>query len=225
MPRTTLQSKRYRNKRRYRRRRLNLYNLSKRITALSKTTNKMIETKELTTPWTTSVGSTPLIYQMDTIAQGDTEVQRVGIEVCPKTLNFYLRLTGENPLTTGDSNVVRVIVFRWFDNTFPLATDLLYNNAAGAFTGYPYVDIPTVWTAKPRFQVLCDKRIVLDEDNSDHAFFKFNHKFRKGAKIHYSGSAPTAIENKNLFYMIVSDSSVVPHPIFTGYSRLTYKDA
>lgn len=185
----------------------------------------MIETKQHTQPWAASVGTTPLIYQIDTIPQGDTEVERVGVEINPKYLNMFLRLTTENPLTTGDTNVVRLIVFRWFDNSFPLATDILYNNGAGIFSGYNYVDIPTVWNSKPRFQVLCDKRVVLDEDSSDHCFMKFNHKFRKGAKIHYSGSSPTALENKNLFYLLVSDSGVVPHPIFNGYSRITYKDA
>lgn len=162
---------------------------------------------------------------MDLIQQGDTETQRSGLEITPMSLSFVLRLEGENPLTSGDSNVMRIIVFRWFDSTPPTVADLLYSNTAGIFTGYKYIDIPTVWNNKPRFQVLKDTRLSMDENSYDNVFYKMSHKFNRNAKIHYNGSASSAIENKNLFYLIVSDSDVVPHPTFHGYSRLTYKDA
>jgi hypothetical protein len=162
---------------------------------------------------------------MDLIGQGDTEGQRTGLEITPMSLSFVLRMTGENPLTSGDSNVMRVIVFRWFDNTFPTVNDLLYSNTTGIFNGYKYIDIPTVWNKKPRFQVLKDTRLSIDENSYDNVFYKMSHKFNRNAKIHYNGSATNAIENKNIFYLIVSDSDVLPHPNFSGYSRLTYKDA
>lgn len=162
---------------------------------------------------------------MDDIPQGDTEEQRTGLEISPMSMNMVLRLVGENPLTSGDSNVMRIIVFRWFDNDFPVASDLLYGNTAGKFTGYKYIDIPTVWNKKPRFQVLKDTRLSIDENSYDNVFYKMSHKFNRNAKIHYNGSAANAIENKNIFFLIVSDSDVVPHPVFSGYSRITYKDA
>lgn len=225
MPLTVNHKRKRRYNNRRRRGRVNMYALSKRVNMLSKELRSLPETKEHTVPWSTTVGTTPLIYQMDAISQGDTETQRTGIQITPKNLKFYLRLSGENTITSGDANVIRVIVFRWFDNTFPVATDILYNNAAGIFSGYNYIDIPTVWNTKPRFQVLKDTTLTLDEDSHDHIFYEFNHKFKKNAKIHYSGSAFNAIENKNLFYLIVSDSGVVPHPLFSGFSRLTYLDA
>lgn len=216
-------------RRRYRRRRgrgkLTMYKLARQINKVSRSLRELPETKELTTPWTTTVGASPLIYQMDGVTQGDSENQRSGLEISPMTLNFSLRIAGENPLTSGDSNVVRIIVFRWFDSDYPLPSDLLYDNTAGPFTGYPYIDIPTVWTKKPRFQVLKDTKLSLDENSYDNIFYKMKHKFRRNAKIHYSGPGSADIESKNIFYLIVSDSAVVPHPLFSGFSRLTYKDA
>lgn len=196
----------------------------KEVRSLQKKQDKLGELKHFDNPWSTSVSTSPLIYQMDLIADGDSEVTRTGIVVSPERLDFYLRLTTENPLTTGDSNIVRVIVFRWFDSSFPTVNDLLYDNTSGIWTGYPYIDIPTVWDKKPKFQVLSDKRIILDEDDSDHSFYMLKKKFRKGSTIHYSGPSPSDIESKNIFFMIMSDSGVVPHPIFSGYSRLTYRD-
>lgn len=196
----------------------------KKVNKISKETSQLGELKHFDNPWTTSVSTSPLIYQMDLIASGDEEVNRTGIVISPERLDFYLRFTAENPLTTGDSNVVRVIVFRWFDETFPAVNDILYDNTAGVWTGYPYIDIPTIWNKKPRFQVLSDKRMVLDEDDADHSFYLMKKKFRQGSTIHYSGPSPSDIENKNIFYMIMSDSGVVPHPVFSGYSRLTFRD-
>lgn len=196
----------------------------KKVNKLDKKQKKLGELKHIDTPWSTSVSTSPLIYQMDLIMEGDSEITRSGIVVSPERLDFYLRISTENPLTTGDSNILRVIVFRWFDETFPVVDDILYSNTAGAFTGYPYVDIPTVWNKKPRFQVLSDKRMILDEDDSDYSFYYLKKKFRTGSTIHYSGSSASDIENKNIFYLIVSDSAVVPHPVFSGYSRLTFRD-
>lgn len=196
----------------------------KKVNKLDKTQKKLGELKHLDNPWTTSVSTTPLIYQMDLINQGDSENTRSGIVISPERLDFYLRISTENPLTTGDSNVLRVIVFRWFDETFPAITDILYDNTAGIWTGYPYIDIPTVWNKKPRFQVLSDKRMILDEDDSDYSFYYTKKKFRSGSTIHFSGPSASDIENKNIFFMIMSDSGVVPHPVFSGYSRLTFRD-
>lgn len=215
--------KRYRRNRRYRR--PTMRGLQKQVSMIRKDLAKLPEKKQLTIPWTTSVGSTPLIYQMDRVPEGTGDSERSGIEITPQTLQFYLRLTGENPLTSGDANVMRIVVFRWFDALYPTVGDILYDNTTGPFTGYPSIDIPTLWGEKPKFQVLADKRLSLDENSYDNIFYSFNKKFRKNSKIHFKGSGGTDISSKNIFFLIVSDSAVVPHPIFTGYSRLTYKDA
>lgn len=201
-----------------------LQQLAKEVKSLKNEQKNLGELKHFDNPWSTSVSTSPLIYQIDLIADGDTEVNRTGLEISPERLDMYLRLTAENALTTGDSNIVRVIIFRWFDSSFPTVNDILYDNTAGIWTGYPYIDIPTVWNKKPKFQVLNDKKLILDEDSSDHTFYYAKQTFRDGATIKYSGPSPSDIENKNLFFLIVSDSGVVPHPLFSGYSRLTFRD-
>lgn len=202
-----------------------MYALQKQVNTIRRDLNKLPEKKQITVPWTTTVGATPLIYHIDQVPEGSGDGERAGLEITPTGLQFFLRMAGENPLTSGDSNVVRVIVFRWFDELYPTSTDILYDNTTGVFTGYPYIDIPTRWNDKPKFQVLSDKRLSIDENSYDNVFFSYNKKFRKNSKILYKGSATTDISNKNIFYLIVSDSAVVPHPLFSGYSRLTYKDA
>lgn len=201
-----------------------LKEVAKEVRTLQKKQDKLGELKHFDNPWSTAASTSPLIYQMDLIADGDTEVNRTGIVISPERLDFYLRMTGENPLSTGDANILRVIVFRWFDSAFPTVNDILYDNTSGIWTGYPYIDIPTVWAQKPKFQLLNDKRIQIDENSYDHEFYYLKKKFRKGATTHYSGPSPSDIENKNIFFMIMSDSGVLPHPTFSGYSRLTFRD-
>lgn len=222
---TAKRKRRSRNKTMRRSRKITTVSLQRQVNTIRRDLSKLPERKQITVPWTTSVGGTPLIYHMDQVSAGDGESDRSGLEITPTGLQFYLRFTGENPLTSGDSNVVRVIVFRWFDDVYPTATDILYDNTAGIFTGYPYVDIPTVWDEKPKYQVLCDKRISIDENSYDNVFFGHKMSFKKNAKIVYKGPASTDISTKNIFYLVVSDSTVVPHPVFTGYSRITFKDA
>lgn len=225
MPKTTVgstsQIKRSYRKRSYRgRRKPSIYALNKRINMLTRHVSVTRETKHHDQAFNSGVASTAGIYDLCLVPEGDSETQRTGVRINPKSLGISLRCTAE----TGEpSNEFRFIVFRWFDADFPQPSDIL--STGGVFTGYQQIDVPINWVVKPRFQILSDKRMALDPESNDTVFYKYSQKFRKNALIMYNGSAASATESGKVYLLVVSDSVVVPHPQITGYARLTFKDA
>lgn len=206
----------------YRRRKPTVYALNKRLNMLSKHVSITRETKHYDTAFNTGVSSTPGIFDLCLVPEGDSETQRTGVRINPRALGISLRCTAE----TGEpSNEFRFIVFRWFDEDFPQPSDILTSVTGGTFFGYNPIDVPINWVVKPRYQILSDKRLALDPESNDTVFYKYSMGFRKNSLISYNGNAGSATENGKVYLLVVTDSVAVPHPQIQGYSRLTFKDA
>lgn len=211
------------NRKRFRRfrRKPNLYNLSKRIAGLSKKVAKMPEIKHVDTPTFTTIGTGGQMIHLSAVPEGDNEVSRTGLVITPKSLNISWRLTAE-----GDqpSNEYRVIIFRWFDDSIPTATDILVPITSGIFNGYQFIDVPKSFPKSDKVQILSDKKMALDPNSNDTMYYKFYQKFKSSNRIRYNGSSPTAVEKGHLYAFVATDSQIVPHPGLVGYSRLAFTD-
>lgn len=200
-----------------------MYALQKQVNILRKDMNKLPERKQFVQPHNTGgVGTGGYIYPMTAIVQGDTESNRTGLEITPKRFDMYLQCNAE----ASNSNEHRLIVFRWFDDAAPGVDDILYSTTTGIFNGYEKINVPIRWVDKPKFQILADQRFsTLDETDTEHMNFSFKKMFKKNAKITYEGSTGESDIRGALYYLVVNDSAVVPHPTYQGYSRLQFTDA
>lgn len=180
------------------------------------------ETKNLTAAHNLAiVGTTPYLFNMTQIGQGVADNQRIGLEVSPLKFDMYLQAHAES----GDSNEHRIIVFRWFDDTAPTVNEILQSNTSGIFSGFSYLNIPTLWPTKDKYQILMDQRFTTAAGlTSEHMQVSLTKKFGKHSKITYEDSGTTSGIHGELWCMIMNDSAVVPHPTYQGYSRLLFKD-
>lgn len=210
----------YRRKRFYKKK-PSVYSLSKRIAGLSKKVNQMPEVKHHDTAMFPAVNSNGAMFHLSSIPEGDSEITRTGLKITPKTLNTSLRITAE----AGEpSNEVRFIMFRWYDDVAPTVNDLLQSNSSGIFNGYSYIDIPRVWPGSPKVEILSDRKMAIDPNSHDTMYYKFYKKFKASNRIRFRGPANGDIERGSIYLFMVTDSAVAPHPVITGYSRLTFTD-
>lgn len=213
----------YPKKKTYKKNKTSMYSLKRELSNIKKTVYGAIERKQninaLNLP---GISTTPLIFLLNDIDEGDSESQRTGLTINPRRHDMFLSVNAES----GQTNEFRCIVFRWFDDTAPTISDILYSNTGGIFTGYNYLNIPVNWVKKPKYQILADERFsATSGTETENMMFSFKKYFKKGSKITYSGSSGGSIESGQMFCIIMSDSAVVPHPDLQGYSRLQYLDA
>lgn len=211
-------------KKRYYKRKQNVYTLSKSVRNLYKMVKGKPEKKLVQTAINPLLGvsSTPSIFELSPVSEGDDEHQRTGLTINPSFLKVSLQMALASESET--YNDIRVIIFRWFDNGLPSYENVI-EPSTGVFLGALQIDNPTKWVVNPRYQILMDKRVRVDIDDRT-GYLVFNKKFKALSKIKYNSSTGTgtAHEHGGLFMLIVSDSTVTPHPAIKGFSRLTFTD-
>lgn len=157
---------------------------------------------------------------------GGSESQRIGNEIEISHIQFNYRID-----VADTSNVFRVVIFQWFqqsDSNFPTIGDIFMNNGAG----YPYLDMYN-YENKKNFKILFDKTHTLSGNAGNNATI-INHKKWYGAgipikKIKFLGNSESGF-NANivkgaLYYMFVTDSTVISHPSINMAVRMLYTDA
>lgn len=200
---------------------LTLYKVASQVRQLQKVANSR-ELKLHQMNIFTGMNDVGQIFNMTQIAEGTAETQRVGLKINPKRFDLNLNLSAES----GDQNIYRIVVFRWFEDLPPARTDILEDNTAGSFLGYNNYAVPTKWQKKPKYQILDDTKLtVADGTAEEDRYYYFTKHFKKNSEIRYDASSPSSQEWGNIYVYICSDSAVVPHPIVQGYSRLTFFDS
>lgn len=163
---------------------------------------------------TGSIGNAPLggsLYELTQITQGTTEVQRVGLDVNSVGMKMDLNFTYADAY-----NKIRVVVFRWDDDTAPVPATFF----AG---GYPtYVQTPWAWPFHPKMKILYDTKNYTNSTNRTNFFLRKYLSLKH--KIRFTGSASTSGIKGRVYIFVCSDSSVAPHPTCTGYIRYLFKD-
>jgi len=170
----------------------------------------------------TGLSTTATMYQITNIAQGTTDVTRVGDRL--KLVKSYMR----GVVYCGDvSNIVRFIIFQWFPNSTPVAVDILLPGSSGAYD----------WTSqynhdlRQEFKVLYDKTWTLVGNGSAatapytsayQACFQATLKPRH-TELQYSGGGTTG--TNQIWWMALSDSSAPTHPTIEFTFKTMYTDA
>lgn len=122
-------------------------------------------------------------------------------------------------------NVVRVMVFQWFDSTVPVPAGILQNIAL------PFgVVSPTLVTNKDFIKVLYDKshqfaptagNPVTGEGTTDPVTIYIPGRKLKPTRFQ---SGLNVVQDGALYILYISDDLVVPSPQITWYSRITFAD-
>lgn len=158
-----------------------------------------------------------LILRFTEVPQGDTDVTRDGDQLTIRSLQFNYVLT-----LADTTNVMRVILFQWFDSTQsvqPIPSNILIDTAIGRAVASPYSH-----DYRYQFKILYDKTHVLDSNTpviNRRVFLKrfpFKHK-----KIQYVGASSTN-HNNGLFALVISDSAVGPNPTITYSGKFNFSD-
>lgn len=201
------------------------YKASRRVTGLRRAINSMIERHHLDTNLTSGFGSggistTGSVLELSQIPQGDTEVMRSGIQVTPQSMKVDLQLNTPTGALPDAYNKLRVLIFRWYDTTTPAVGDIL--NGTG-FTNF--IQAPYNWVqGRSKYKMLHDSKTLITNTDRPVAFLRKTFKFSQYDKIRFSGSSASSGEWGRIYMLICSDSSAIPHPTPTGYTRLVFKD-
>lgn len=149
---------------------------------------------------TTASYDSPIITSLVDIATGDDYNARDGRSLLFKKATGMLRIQAV-AASTEINQLVRVIVFRWNDDTTPTVSDILFNAGTG-------VDAPfrmyNKWETK--FSVIQEKNFLLSNDVSNGRngkLVKIN--AMSNTHVKYDGTASTDVSSNNIYIMILSN--------------------
>lgn len=155
------------------------------------------------------------IVSLSSVAQGDTDTTRDGDSLYIRSI----RLMGD--ITVADStNLYRVIVFQWLDDTTPVASDVLsstYLGTANACNASYHHD------QRKKFRIMFDKRYVLDSTDNTRLLIDTKQLRPFVRKIQYTAATTTG--TNKIWGLFVSDSSAVSHPSLNYVSKMNFNDA
>jgi len=127
-------------------------------------------------------------------------------------------------MTCGDaSNVFRFIVFRWkpFFGSIAPTPNLILQLVGSSNTFHS----PYNHDNRDQFEVLLDRQFqtVLGESNNTINFLK-TLKLAKTKPLQWNAGSTTSVSN-GLYFLLASDSGVLPNPTATFYFRVNFTDA
>jgi len=180
----------------------------------------------------TPINDVGLVSSLSDIAQGINANQRIGDSVDIESLECRWSL-----LVGDATNVARIILFQWHNNTVPIAGNILQN------TGVDYVTSQYQGASQDSYTILYDsgpvglatnwnplfcgsvklntKDIASDAKSTGRVCQKFPSGFKK--TIQYNPTFTTGFDK--LWSFFVTDSTVIPTPLISFESRLYYLDS
>lgn len=154
---------------------------------------------------------------LSNVAQGDTDEERDGDKLLPKTFRMKYKL-----LLGDATNIMRIVIFRYHpvSNTGggPPSALTIFSTLVG--TVHAPLDVYD-WDQRAQFTILFDRTHNLNV-NQDQILGKIKLKLANVPVKYIAGTTEAA---DHLWMLVISDSGVVPHPQFGGVSRLTFTDA
>lgn len=186
---------------------------------VKKQIRKDIETKYADTQWNIGIPGAGTITDLTNIAQGVSDLERVGDKISLRGLRLKMGVFSSN---NADPAICRITVFQWHpDTAFSLPTvGKLFTYTAAPDIVYS----PFVHDQANQFQILFDK-VVITQTNTqiEHVKImrKVNMKYAKKA-VHYSGGGVTGSEK---LYISIQTNSPTTNPGVFGFTRLYYDDA
>lgn len=160
----------------------------------------------------TSVDWSGTLYDLCSIAQGDTDGTRDGDTIMPTSL--YLR----GSFVLGDNtNTMRFIIFRWLDSTTPAASDIFQGGLGSLFAPYSPMNVD----GRAKFNVLYDQFIKLGSGDNIQLL---DQTLSLAAKpIQYAAGTTTG--TNKIYAVVVSDSGAASHPGAAWCHQLRFTDS
>lgn len=201
-------------------RRQRKYYASKRYRKPSKTIAKRVSNLERKLKFAQEVGAVDVtidstasfvgaVSHLSPIGQGDNTNNRTGNDTHAKSLQLRW-----NVVAADSTNMVRVIVFYWKDDTTPTAGDILSAISTGT-APLQTLNFPN----KDKYDIIYDRLVTVGTGNLSYAEKVF---LKTSRKIEFDGSSSANIANNQLYVMYISDSGAATHPVFQMISRLRY---
>lgn len=172
------------------------------------------ELKYLADAQSPNVSTSGFIKKVSQIAQGSDTGNRIGDTIHARSLELH-----GNILRGDASNFVRIIVFQWrvSDSTAPVVGDIL-GNASRWWDGYN-------GDKRSYYTILWDKTFAMSQNGSnDVVVFKKKIYKRMATRMEFENGSSTAPGTHMLYYMLLSDSGAIGHPLVNIYSKFNYKD-
>ncbi len=201
-------------RRRFRRKRRKTKNLKSTIRKTVR--NELGKTEEIhrldTTIDESAISTTATITAITAVAAGDDRTHRNGIEAVGKTLTCRYLLTSADT-----TNIVRILVVRWWDSVTPTLANILENTTTISFALIsPYQAEPT-----HRYKVLYDKVHRMSNALDTHqALGRFSIKLNN-SRFKWTSTASTT-ERDPIYLMAISDSGAVTHPTLSAIIRFRF---
>lgn len=171
-----------------------------------------------------AVTNSPVIFQITNIPQGVADTDRTGDRLYLK--KAYVRLH----VAIGDfTNMFRIIFFQWKPNTVPAisGSDILLPGASGS------IDYLSQYNHDNRqeFRILYDRTYNLngngsgasDPITSTSQVIKFIKLRPKLKQLQYAGGS--TVGTNQVYYLAISDSSILPNPTFSMSVKFLYTDS
>lgn len=229
--------RRYRRSRRYKRRRIGRRGRFARRRATRGYVNRAISKHQerkhrLTTlegPITNNITiSSTMSGELTFIPPGITDTTRVGDRLRIKSIRYRFQIsqpTPVDPIPPDFFNIVRFVIIQWkraYDQT---------NNAQnimGAFLNQTF-GWNQLYTHDMRnqFRVLVDKTVTLVPSTRPSVMVKglLKRGFRKNIDYFTATSGAMPNGTNPIFFGVISDSSVEPHPYWAGFIRVNFTDS
>lgn len=181
---------------------------------------KLAEPKYVQTNLASSISNSGVILPLASIVQGDYSTDRAGNKVLPTSWSIRGNVTGSD-----NFNYVRLVVFQWNDDnlvTTPQITEL-FENTSGTGSLYSTFNRQNLGV---QYRVLADKLLRVSHNNMNPDINKSRIIKLKGYKylkeMTFQGAAVTGFGQ--IYICMISDSSVLTHPSFEGFSVVNFRD-
>lgn len=152
--------------------------------------------------------ATGVVYSLADVTQGDTDIQRDGDQLVQRALRVKGRA-----LVADTTNQVRLVLFRWKQQTTPLVADIL----SSAYIGNVEAPLsPYHHDGRSNFTVLYDKIYHVGTYNIQKGFDTKWINLRNNKQYFKAGGSTVS---KNCIYaLIITDSTAVSNPNITFIS-------
>lgn len=146
----------------------------------------------------------------------------LGSEILPTSIRERMSIAmGPNALANGDgTNVIRVIIFQWFDASVPVVNGVLQSAS-------PYS--PISWQNRKLIKVLSDKLYGTKQAGDPSLTYDLvtDAIYVKSKKLKPTrfNNAGTNAQEGGLYALFLSDSSVAAHPFLSSQLTVTFTDS
>ena len=152
--------------------------------------------------------SSGIINHLSAIPNGTGFNERVGLKVKGKSIQIRLEL-----IRADSTQLMRVIVFRWFCQSTPTVGDIL--------EGTPWPLNATSVNRAGEYQIMYDNMFALSASTNAN----FVDKFFIERPMNITFTTADAVDLGHVYLLAISDSIAVTHPTISYWSRLRYTDS